>query len=106
MSRTPDAWTALRADPRRYLGSRWPWGALAYLLTTVPVGLAMLVVLATTLVVGAVTAVLLAGIPVLAGLLGVLERSRMRLVQAAPVSGMSWRDRLRAGRRLPTSWPE
>ncbi|QWF21964.1 sensor histidine kinase [Nocardioides sp. LMS-CY] len=112
MTRTPDAWTALRADPWRYLGSRWPWGALAYVVSTIPIGIAVLVVLATTLVVGAVTAVLvvglvvLAGIPVLAGLLGVVERARLRLVQAAPPSGMSWSERLRAGRGLAVSWPE
>lgn len=112
MSRTPDAWAALRAKPWRYLGSRWPWGSLAYLLTTVPVGLVALVVLGTTLFLGAVTLVvvvgfvILAGIPVLAGVLGVLERARLRLVQSAPASGMTLRERLRAGRRLPVSWPE
>src|SRR6478609_5481717 len=112
MSRTPDAWTALRAKPWRYLGSRWPWGSLAYLLSTVPIGLVVLVVLGTTLFLGAVTLVvvvglvILAGIPVLAGLLGVVERARLRLVQATPASGMTLRERLRAGRRLPVSWPE
>jgi signal transduction histidine kinase len=112
MSRTPDAWTALRAKPWRYLGSRWPWGALAYLLTTVPIGIVTLVVLATTLFLGVVTLVVvvgllvLAGIPVLAGVLGVVERSRLRLVQGAPASGMTVRERIRAGRRLPVSWPE
>ncbi|WP_122817907.1 sensor domain-containing protein [Nocardioides pantholopis] len=112
MTRTPDAWAALRAHPWRYLGSRWPWGALAYLLTTVPIGIVMLVVLLGILFVGALTAVVvvglvvLAGIPVLAGVLGVLERARLRLVQGAPASGMSLRERLRAGRRLPVSWPE
>ena len=112
MSRTPDAWTSLRAKPWRYLGSRWPWGALAYLLSTVPIGIAMLVVLALALVVGAATLVVvvglvvLAAIPVLAGVLGVVERSRLRLVQGAPASGMTLRERLGAGRRLAVSWPE
>src|SRR6478609_1652748 len=112
MTRTPDAWTALRAKPWRYLGSRWPWGALAYLLTTVPIGIVSLVVLATTLLLGVATLVVvvglavLAGIPVMTGVLGVLERSRLRLVQATPASGMTVRERLRAGRRLPVSWPE
>lgn len=112
MTRTPDAWTALRAKPWRYLGSRWPWGALAYLLTTVPIGLAMLVVLAITLSLGVLTAIivvgvlLLAGIPLLAGLLGVVERRRLALVQGVAPSGLSLRERLRAGRRLPVSWPE
>jgi signal transduction histidine kinase len=109
---TPDAWTALRAQPWRYLGSRWPWASLAYLVTTVPIGLAMLVVLGTTLLVGGLTFVLvvglvvLAGIPVLAGLLGVMERARLRWVLSAAGSGMSLSERLRAGRRLPVSWPE
>jgi len=109
---TPDAWTALRAQPWRYLGSRWPWASLAYLVTTVPIGLAMLVVLGTTLLIGGLTVVLvvglvvLAGIPVLAGLLGVMERSRLRLVIGTSGSGMSLAERLRAGRRLPVSWPE
>ncbi|MFC6148888.1 sensor histidine kinase [Mumia xiangluensis] len=112
MSGTPDAWAALRAQPWRYLGSRWPWGALAYLLTTVPVGLVTLVVLGLTLFVGAVTLVVVVGIvvlatiPVLAGLLGVVERARLRLVQRAAPSGMTLADRLRAGRRLAVSWPE
>lgn len=112
MTRTPDAWTALRAQPWRYLSSRWPWGALAYLVTTVPIGLVMLVALAMTLFLGVVTIVvvvgivLLAGIPLLAGLLGAVERTRLRLVQGSPVAGMSLRERLRAGRGLPVSWPE
>jgi signal transduction histidine kinase len=112
MTRTPDAWTALRARPWRYLGSRWPWGALAYLVTTIPIGLVAVVVLALTLALGVMTLVVvvglvvLAGIPVLAGVLGVVERARLGLVQAAPASGMSLRERLRAGRRLPVSWPE
>jgi signal transduction histidine kinase len=107
-----DAWTALRAQPWRYLGSRWPWASLAYLVTTVPIGLAMLVVLGTTLLVGGLTVVLvvglvvLAGIPLLAGLLGVMERSRLRWVLGTSGSGMSLAERLRAGRRLPVSWPE
>jgi signal transduction histidine kinase len=109
---TPDAWTALRARPWHYLASRWPWTALAYLLSTIPVGLVMLAVLATTLVIGGLTVVLvvglvvLAGIPVLAGLLGVVERARLRLVLGRTSSGMSLAERLRAGRGLPVSWPE
>lgn len=109
---TPDAWTALRAHPGRYLASRWPWGALAYLVGTVPVGLVTLVALTAMLLVGTVTLVIvvgvvvLAAVPVLAGILGVVERARLRLVQGSPASGMSVRERLRAGRRLAVSWPE
>ena len=33
-----DAWSALRGHPVRFLGSSWPWRALAYLVTTVVVG--------------------------------------------------------------------
>jgi signal transduction histidine kinase len=112
MSRPPDAWTALRGHPWRLLGSRWPWAALAYLLTGVPIGLVTLVVLFFTVFVGALTlvvvvgAVVLASVPLLAGLVGVVERRRLGLVQARPPAGMSFRERLRAGRRLPVSWPE
>src|SRR3954468_14581635 len=112
MTGTPDAWAALRAKPWRYLGSRWPWACLAYLLTTVPIGLVALVVLALTVLVGGATLVVvvglvvLASVPVLAGVLGVVERSRLRLVQGRLAGGMSVRDRIRAGRRLPVSWPE
>ncbi|MCB0894172.1 MAG: sensor domain-containing protein [Nocardioides sp.] len=112
MSRTPDAWAALRSRPGRYLGSRWPWGALAYLLTTVPIGVLSLVLLTVTLFLGVATLVVLVGIvvlatvPVLAGLLGVVERARLRLVLGSAPSGMTWRERLRAGRRLPVSWRE
>lgn len=112
MTRTPDAWAALRGRPRHYLGSRWPWGAFVYLLTTVPIGLVTLLVLGFTLAVGVATLVVVVGllvlatVPVLAGLLGVLERVRLRLVQGTAPSGMTWRERLRAGRRLPVSWRE
>ena len=112
--RPPDAWTALRASPWRFLGSRHGRGrSLAYLLTTVPIGLATLVVLALTLVVGVATlvvvvgAVVLAGLPVLAGRgRACVERRRLGLVRQGAPSGLSFRERLRAGRRLPVSWPE
>jgi signal transduction histidine kinase len=112
MSRTPDAWTALRGRPGRYLGSRWPWGAAAYLATSVPVGLVVLVLLAVTLVLGAATLVVvvglvvLASVPLLTGLVGVVERARLRLVLGSAPSGRGLLERLRAGRRLPVSWPE
>jgi signal transduction histidine kinase len=84
-----DAWSALRGHPARFLGSRWPWRALAYLVTSVLVGV-------PTLLLGWL----------FSGLVGVVERRRLRLVQARPVSGMTWRERRRAGRRLPLSWSE
>jgi signal transduction histidine kinase len=110
--RAPDAWTALRDRPWRFLASAWPWRALAYLGSAVLVGLPALVVLFCTLFVGGLTLVLVVGIvvlgsvPLLTGLLGVVERRRLALVQARSATGMSWRERWRAGRRLPVSWPE
>ena len=75
-------------------------------------GLVTLVVLTIALLVGAVTLVVvvgfavLAGIPLLTGLLGVVERRRLALVQPAPAASMSLAERLRAGRRMPVSWAE
>ncbi|PWN02602.1 histidine kinase [Nocardioides silvaticus] len=112
MSRAPDAWSAVRGHPWRLLTSAWPWRSLAYLATSAPIGLATLVVLATTLLLGAATVVVvvgvavLAGIPLLTGLLGVLERRRLALVRPRPATGTSLGERLRAGRRVPVSWAE
>lgn len=112
MSRRPDAWTAVRDRPWRFLGSAWPWRSLAYLLTSVPVGLAALAILLCTVLIGALTLVLvvgvvvLASVPLLAGLLGVVERRRLALVQVGAPAGMTLRERLAAGRRLPVSWAE
>ena len=112
MSRATDAWAALRGHPARFLASAWPWRSLAYVLSSVPIGLVTLVVLAFALLVGMLTLVIvvgvvvLAGIPLLTGLLGVLERRRLGLVRPTPASGASLRERLRAGRRVPVSWPE
>jgi signal transduction histidine kinase len=112
MSRATDAWAAVRGRPGRFLLSAWPWRALAYVLTSVPMGLVTLVVLTIALLVGAATLVVvvgfavLAGIPLLTGLLGVVERRRLALVRPGPAAGMSPMERLRAGRRVPVSWPE
>ena len=112
MSRATDAWTAVRGRPDRFLLSAWPWRSLAYVLTSVPMGVATAVVLATALLVGALTLVVvvglavLAGIPLLTGLLGVVERRRLALVRPGPAGGTSLVERLRAGRRVPVSWPE
>jgi signal transduction histidine kinase len=101
MSGTPDAWSALRElRPWRFLATSWPWRALTYLVTTVLVGLPTLVLLLCTLLSAGLTA------PLLAGLLGVLERRRLALVQHRAAPGPTLRERLRAGRRLPVSWPE
>jgi len=84
-----DAWSALRGRPRQVLVSRWPWRSLAYLLSTLLVGIPVVVVLLC-----------------LGRSFGVLERWRLGLVQARPRSGVTWAERRRARRRLPVSWPE
>ncbi len=107
-----DAWGALRDRPWRFLGSAWPLRSLAYLLTSVPLAVATLVVLSVTVFLGAATLVLvvgvvvLASVPLLTGLLGVVERRRLALVHGGAPMGLSLRERLAAGRRLPTSWSE
>jgi signal transduction histidine kinase len=132
VSRAPDAWTALRGSPWRFLASAWPWRSVAYLVTSVPLGVLVVVVLGTGLLLGVVTLVVvvglavLAGLPVLIGVLGVVERRRLALVQPPPAAGtvsptltpaamtpaamtpaaMSARERFRLGRRLPMSWSE
>jgi signal transduction histidine kinase len=112
MTRATEAWAAVRGHPGRFLLSAWPWRSLAYVLTSVPIGLVTLIVLGFTLMIGAATLVVvvglavLAGIPLLTGLLGVLERRRLALVRPQPAAGLSLRERLRAGRRVPVSWPE
>lgn len=112
MSRPPDAWTAVRGSPWPFLRSAWPWRSFAYLLTSIPLGLATLLVLALGLVVGVATlvvvvgAVVLAGLPVIASAIGVVERRRLGLVRQGAPNDVTFRERLRAGRRLPVSWPE
>ena len=84
-----DAWSALRDHPARFLGSSWPWRALAYLATTLLVGIPIVVVLLS-----------------LVRQLGVLERRRLGLVQTRTPSALTRRERRQARRRLPMSWPE
>ncbi|MFJ8077322.1 sensor domain-containing protein [Streptomyces sp. NPDC096176] len=81
-------WQAL---PRAgYLLSAWPWRAAGYLLSSAPVGCAVLVVLLLGVAVGGVLAVVLVGLPLLALLafsglpVGALERRRLRLVDRRP----------------------
>jgi hypothetical protein len=96
MTRATDAWAALRGHPVRFLRSAWPWRSLAYVVTSVPIGLVALLVLATTLMIGAVTLVVvvglavLAAIPVLTGLLGVVERRRLALVRPGRRTERRW----------------
>jgi len=84
-----DAWTALRGHPGAFLRSRWPWRALAYLLTSLLVGIPLVVLLLS-----------------LGRQLGVVERHRLGLVQVRTPSILTWRERRQARRRLPLSWPE
>jgi signal transduction histidine kinase len=84
-----DAWSALRGHPAWFLRSRWPWRALAYLVTTLLVGIPVVVVLLS-----------------LVRQLGVLERRRLGLVQDRAPSALTWRERRDARRRLPMSWSE
>ncbi|WP_205474184.1 sensor domain-containing protein [Nocardioides sp. SYSU D00038] len=114
MTTHDDAWAALRGRPWRLVLSRWPWRALAYLVTTVPVGLVSLVVLLLVLGVGLLTLVVvvgvlvLAGVPLLAAVVAALERRRLRLVLPRPGEAQvpSLRTLLRARRSLPVAWRE
>ncbi len=112
-----DAWTALRAEPWRFLASSWPWRSLAYLASTVPVGIVTLVVLVTVVGLGALTAVvvvgllLLASVPVVATVVAEVERARIRLVlpqerDAEHPASATLRERVRTWRTLPVSWSE
>lgn len=114
MSTFPDAWTAVRGRPWRFLFSAWPWRSLAYLVTTVPVGLAACAVLFVVVGVGLLTLVVvvgllvLAGVPAVAAVVADVERRRSRLVQPQATQARfgTLRERLRAGRRLPIVWAE
>jgi signal transduction histidine kinase len=81
-----DAWTAVRGSPVRFLASSWPWRSLAYVGSTVPIGLAWLIVLLVVFGVGVATIVVvaglfvLAGLPTLARLAAAGERRRLRLM--------------------------
>jgi signal transduction histidine kinase len=84
-----DAWSALRGHPARFLTSRWPWRSLAYLVTSLLVGIPLVVLFLA-----------------LVRQLGTLERRRLGLVQSRPASALTRRERRQARRRLPMSWPE
>ncbi|GAA2628633.1 sensor histidine kinase [Paractinoplanes durhamensis] len=81
-----DAWTAVRGRPTRFLASAWPWRSLAYVGSTVPVGVAWLILLLVVLGVGVATIVVVAGLFVLAGVPRLArraasgERRRLRLM--------------------------
>jgi signal transduction histidine kinase len=70
-------WQAMAGSPRRYLLSWWPWRCLAYLVTSVLIGLALVCVLPLGILFP--PALILAALPV-----GALERRRLRLIDAVP----------------------
>ncbi|WP_075030977.1 sensor histidine kinase [Streptomyces mirabilis] len=76
-----------------FLLSPWPWRAVAYLLSGVVAGIAVLVAIATLVAVGGVLAMVLVGLPLLAvtALVGVpvasAERRRLRLIDRDPAPG-------------------
>jgi signal transduction histidine kinase len=114
VSSFPDAWTAVRGRPWRFLGTSWPWRSLAYVATTVPVGVATVVALFVVVGVGLLTLVVVVGllvltaVPTIATGVAALERRRVGFVLpgAARQPEGSLRERLRASRDLPVSWPE
>jgi signal transduction histidine kinase len=78
---TSTAWEALRARPVRYLVSRWPLRALAYVSSGVPIGLFAVVWLPVSVVLGAVALT-----PLAIGPLAALERRRLALLGGPPVA--------------------
>ena len=111
MSRYPDAWSAVRGNPWRFLTSAWPWRSLAYLFTTVPLGIVAFLVLAVVVGLGLLTAVIVVGLVLLASLPlvttvvaeidgatpAVLPKPSAR--ETTPLQ-----ERLRTWRTLPVSW--
>jgi signal transduction histidine kinase len=114
MRSLPDAWTAVRARPWRFLASAWPWRSLAYVAATVPVGLLCLIALLGVLGLGLLTLpivvglLLLAAVPRIATVVAAGERRRLRLVlpRSAGYPRASLRERLRAGRQMAVAWSE
>ncbi|RYJ01994.1 MAG: sensor histidine kinase, partial [Actinomycetales bacterium] len=113
MNKQPDAFSALRGSPTRFLTSAWPWRSVAYLASTVPIGIGLMVVLVLVLGLGVATAVIgvglliLAGVPLMTTVVAEVERARLGLVAPAPTSSPTpLRERLQTWRRLPLSWSE
>jgi signal transduction histidine kinase len=105
-----DAWTAVRGRPARFLASAWPWRSLAYVGSTVPIGLAWLILLVVVLGVGVATVVVVAGLFVLAGVPTLAhraaagERRRLRLI--FPERPAVRRHALHDPAQGRVSWPE
>ncbi|MEU3454922.1 sensor domain-containing protein [Micromonospora sp. NPDC006766] len=114
MSLHADAWSAVRGRPWRFLISAWPWRSLIYLVSTVPLGIGVLLVLAAVIGLGVLTAVivvgllLLASVPLVTTVIAEIERARLRLVLPQPSGGEhpTLRERLRTWRTVPVSWSE
>jgi signal transduction histidine kinase len=114
VSRYPDAWSAVRGNPWRFLTSAWPWRSLAYLFSTVPLGIVAFLVLAVVVGLGLLTAVIVVGLVLLASLplvttvVAEIERARLRLVLPKPSARETTplQERLRTWRTLPVSWSE
>ncbi|MGW8883204.1 sensor histidine kinase [Streptomyces sp. NPDC055749] len=86
----------------RYLLGGWPWRSALYLLSSVPIGLAVLGCVLLLAVVGSALTLVLIGIPLLLMLaltgipVAALERRRLRLIDPAPI-GDPHRDPDRTG---------
>lgn len=113
MSPFPDAWSAVRGRPARFLTSAWPWRSLLYVASTVPVGVLTLAVLFVVVGVGLLTVVIVVGVlvllqvPLVARAVAALERGRLRLVQPRPAGPRTpLREQVRAWRSLPVAWSE
>jgi len=109
----PDAWSAVRDRPLRFLRSAWPWRSLLYVVTTVPAGILALTVLFVVVGVGLLTAVVVVGVlilvqvPLVARVIAVGERWRLGLVQPRPRTPRApLGELLRAWRTLPVAWSE
>ncbi|MFE9566785.1 sensor domain-containing protein [Streptomyces sp. NPDC006487] len=82
-------WAALKRPT--FLLSSWPWRAMAYLLSGVPVGLLGLIAITAAVAVGGALAIVLVGVPlllavVLSGVpMGAVERRRLRLLDRREV---------------------
>ncbi|GAA3508758.1 signal transduction histidine kinase [Streptosporangium album] len=99
-------WQAITGNPLRFLGSPWPWRALAYLLTSLPGGGGVILVATmgrqTSLVVGMIMVLVVAG--VLSGPIASVERWRLRLID--PVNAPASRQNPWTSFASPTAWRE
>ncbi|MBM7053588.1 sensor histidine kinase [Streptomyces durocortorensis] len=102
---SPSLWQALRH--RRYLRSSWPWRCALYFLTSVPLGVALLVCLLVLALTGSLLTVALVGVPLLLTLVLVglpvaqVERRRLRLIDPAVPLEDAHQDPPRTG---PAAW--